>query len=750
MIAAKVYTQPATINSEYSPTDTVDFGMSFARIPITTYFNVKNLSPSETFSIGPYDKSFFLGLKDNHVGEFQEFENKTTVPFAVGPSDVQKFYVNFKSDSNLIINPPRKNTAKLRLGLYNSRLIPQPITDKDLVAYRDFVLIGRKTIHYIDVFETKLDFDSVYVNPKDTMRKNLIIQNSSKFQLSIDSLRFDRPFTAQIKHDFFQIPSVLNPYLEDGFQKITKITFYPINQGADKATISFGYKPDKVNYPDSVDIRSTEIVGVGVEQQLNIIECDTAPYTHNTIDFGDVDVGKTKRVKFIVRLFGNLPFGYIKDEIIDIDSDKPADGYKVIRKLNNSVHLQPFLTDTVIVEFQPTRSDTFNVRYQLTTDLKSRKVWGYQDSIFKRSFIFKGIGKQAEIASLPDTIDFGNIIINEGGECPTRRDSVLTLSNIGNLMLKVVEIKIRPDDSNNPFKVERDNMEIPGKESRHLRVFFDSIANQLKDYEAYLYLTTNSPKPKDSLKILLRARGVFPDTMDIKLPQNLKAMPGRRLNIPILIDKNKISLAKIYIDTISYNNTILNFYKEQILGTASELAEKITVKQDSASSSLFLNIRTRGAERFLLSDTLIILQFDTYLGDNIETPLHFVNPKFGDGKCSRILSTNRIDGSFSIDSVCGLEYKIGTSGRDRFKLMMPTPNPTSDILTLNFEMAFKTKASIMMYNSFGEIVKVIVNNELPSGSYETHANTFDLPPGIYFVKMNAGIFSDTRNIIITR
>ena len=734
------------IFNEYTLSDTVDLGMCMPGDELVTIFNLKNLTNHRLRMIG-IDPTYGVFKLPGHPGEYNEFFNVSNFPFDVGGNELKKFYFKFQAFS-ITSFPPRKNTARLRLGLFNPDSLALPSDTNDLAGFRDFVVVARKTIHYIDMFEDFISFDSVYVYPKDTVRRDLIVQNSYEKPLEVIKTEYERSYNAEITATIKSLPLKFEPYLHEGFQHVWHFAYYPRNMGLDTATLTISYKPDPVNYPDSLDERVTRIHAIGVQQDLGIIKADSAKeFDFNSINFGDVDVGKTKEVKFVIRTVGNIPFGALSQKIYQYDSDRPALGFKIIRKMIDTTDLQPFMTDTMIVRFTPARSDTFRARLVIESDIIHRNIIGYPDSVRYRTIILEGVGRQAEIAEIPGEINFGNIVVNETGDCPTRRDTLIPISNIGNLEL-LVHSRVYPDNNSNPFKVKPAFITVPGQQTRYILISFDSIIKKPGNYEAQLYILSNSPKNKDTLVSVLKARGVYPDTMDIGIPRNVRSKPGRRISIPILIDKNKASIARIFTDTITYNKSILYFYGTRKEGTAAEFSE-VSAVQSTDRGALFIDIETLGSERFLSRDTLIVLEFDTYLGDNVSTPLHFLNPKFGDGICEQILSLNKTDGSFSLDSVCGLNQKTGAQYYNGVLFKLLAPNPASNKIRVDFELDNQYRTQILLFNSYGEKVAVLSDENLRKGTFTRTFELKKLPAGIYFVEIRAGMYKKVEHLIIT-
>lgn len=732
------------IFNEYTMSDTVDMGMCMPGNNLFTIFNLRNLTGQRLRMIGLKPSFATLELPE-HPGQQFEFEPATAFPLDVPPNSLEKLYLRFNARA-ISSQPPRKNTIKLQLSLFNPDSTSFPDTT-NVKGLRDFIVIARKTIHNIDVFEELISFDSVYVYPNDTVRKKLIVQNSYTKPLKIFKAKYERSLNAEITATIMKMPLAFEPYKEEGFQHTWDFAYYPRNMGLDTAILSLSFKPDPELYPDSVETVKTRIHAVGVQQDLGIIKADSAvSFAFNRLNFGDIDVGKSKTIKFVVRTIGNIPFGALSQKLLKFDSGAPAEGFTLERKMVDTLDLQPYMTDTLVVKFTPTRSDTFRVRLVIESNIINRNIIGYPDSVRYRTFILEGVGRQAEIASMPDEINFGNIVVNETGDCPTRRDTLIPVSNIGNMSL-LVHSRVLPDNSRNPFKVKPGFITIPGRQTKYILVSFDSTIKKPGYYYADLYFVSNSPEEKDTLISKLVARGVYPDTMDISIPKNLHNKPGRRISVPVLIDKNKASISRIFTDTITYNKSLLYFHASRKNGTAAEFCE-VTAIQSEENGALFLKIQTLGSERFLSRDTLIVLEFDTYLGSTKSTPLHFVNPKFSDGICAQILSLNRLDGLFRLDSVCGLDMKTGKQYFNGIRFKMLAPNPATDNVRIAFELDGEYNVELYMFNSYGEKIATLMNESMKKGIYQREFELNDLPAGVYFIEARAGIYRKTEQLII--
>lgn len=742
------YAQPSSlIVNDKTTSDTIDMGMTLNGVPVITTFNLWNngnidlrMWPTNiySFAITPTN---IPGHSDDHF----EFDPETVPDFLIRPNESKKFSIRYNSNPSPVF-PVGKKYASARIGLAEKL----PLSDSDLAkGYRDFLLIVRKTNKFIDGYENFISFDSVYINPVDTIRKIWKVQNNIQEELYIDSVSFIREIIRINPHLFQNI--INTPYKLTPENKTVDfiIRYYPVELGFDSAFTLVEFKPEPKTNPEKKDSCFVGISGVGVEQNLLIIDAQGAQIKKDTIDIGNIRVKDKKDIELVFLNYGNIPFGAIKQEILQIGSDDNAEGFTFERKLNETIHLQPSRMDTVKISFTPPERKNYLVRYVIESDIIKRKIYGYPDSIKRIIFYVKGTGVEP-YPIIQDTIDFGSIVMNRG-DCPARRDTLIPIFNQGNMILEIKKIEIKPEFPATPFRINIENMNIPARSVDTLRIIFEALDSSPSEFEAILWLYSNSTQPRDTIKIILRAKGVKPDPINISLPSEIRAKPGSKIEIPILVEKEKVVLAKSFIDTLDYEHTLLKYLGYEKIGTATELVQftKSFIKEDENGGRLFIQLND---DKYLLpNDTLIKLRFSTYLGDKISTPINLLNPKFGDGICTNILTPVINRGNFSLDSVCGLEFKVGPRQSNfLFSLEELYPNPTSEKIEIKYSIAFETDVSFAIYNSFGEqIYSHNVLNHQP-GEFIKKVQTEILSRGLYFFEMRAGIFRQSRQFLLVR
>lgn len=72
---------------------------------------------------------------------------------------------------------------------------------------------------------------------------------------------------------------------------------------------------------------------------------------------------------------------------------------------------------------------------------------------------------------------------------------------------------------------------------------------------------------------------------------------------------------------------------------------------------------------------------------------------------------------------------------DEFTLSQNYPNPFNPSTTIEFSLPKDAKVKLVIYNSIGEEVATLVNNQLSAGYYKYNWNASDLTSGIYYYKL---------------
>ncbi len=87
---------------------------------------------------------------------------------------------------------------------------------------------------------------------------------------------------------------------------------------------------------------------------------------------------------------------------------------------------------------------------------------------------------------------------------------------------------------------------------------------------------------------------------------------------------------------------------------------------------------------------------------------------------------------------------------ESYSLRQNYPNPFNAGTTVEYDLPNDGFISILIYDVLGNEVATLVNEEKPAGSYEFEWNASNLPSGIYFYRMRAKEFVNTKKLILLK
>jgi uncharacterized protein YegL len=144
-----------------------------------------------------------------------------------------------------------------------------------------------------------------------------------------------------------------------------------------------------------------------------------------------------------------------------------------------------------------------------------------------------------------------------------------------------------------------------------------------------------------------------------------------------------------------------------------------------------------------LSNTVV---FETYLSD-VSSPVINIVPIFPELSNCLIPQNN----SQTINLItCFTEGRLIEISDKVYSLSKINPNPVTDDLNLDFEIAFDDNVELAIYNFFGEKVVEVVNSPLKAGHYSFYINASELPSGVYFARLRSGSYSTMESFVIMK
>ena len=107
-----------------------------------------------------------------------------------------------------------------------------------------------------------------------------------------------------------------------------------------------------------------------------------------------------------------------------------------------------------------------------------------------------------------------------------------------------------------------------------------------------------------------------------------------------------------------------------------------------------------------------------------------------------------VSGDFFISTPTGI-YEDGVNV-NIFNLFDAYPNPFNPTTTIQYSIPSDGIVKLIVFNTIGEEVKELVNEFKSAGNYEIDFSADDLTSGIYFYRMQAVSFVETKKMILLK
>ncbi len=87
---------------------------------------------------------------------------------------------------------------------------------------------------------------------------------------------------------------------------------------------------------------------------------------------------------------------------------------------------------------------------------------------------------------------------------------------------------------------------------------------------------------------------------------------------------------------------------------------------------------------------------------------------------------------------------------NNFKLDQNFPNPFNPSTKISWQTPVSSWQTLKVYDLLGREVATLINEYKSAGKYEVEFNAASLPSGVYFYKLNAGEFIETKKMILMK
>ncbi len=87
---------------------------------------------------------------------------------------------------------------------------------------------------------------------------------------------------------------------------------------------------------------------------------------------------------------------------------------------------------------------------------------------------------------------------------------------------------------------------------------------------------------------------------------------------------------------------------------------------------------------------------------------------------------------------------------EEFYLSQNYPNPFNPTTKINYQLPELSFVTLKVYDVLGTEIEALVDEEKPVGTYELSWNAEGLPSGVYFYRLQAGSFVETKKMVLMK
>jgi hypothetical protein len=214
-------------------------------------------------------------------------------------------------------------------------------------------------------------------------------------------------------------------------------------------------------------------------------------------------------------------------------------------------------------------------------------------------------------------------------------------------------------------------------------------------------------------------------TIEVNVP-NITVDAGNLVNLPVKVFTNGEELSALQFG-LKYDTTLLTFKGITSSSNAMEWITYVNANDGQVDWGGF--DKTNNEQTLQDGDEVVTLQFIAKQPQNLweESPL-YTSLKFAGSAQSEDLTITPTNGILQV-----LKSTMGNVNGNSIEVF---PNPTTDEITVTFEVEETTNANLSIYDVVGRKVITILDGQLPNGKYTYNENLGQLEQGLYMVTLS--------------
>lgn len=166
-----------------------------------------------------------------------------------------------------------------------------------------------------------------------------------------------------------------------------------------------------------------------------------------------------------------------------------------------------------------------------------------------------------------------------------------------------------------------------------------------------------------------------------------------------------------------------------------------TITTDISAGSQTIEVTS--TEGFSIGDNIVINRGGANEESNIITG-------FGSLILQSPLQFNHLAGERIINTTATSVEEKYSNILNNFSLSQNFPNPFNPSTKIRYSITQSGLVTLKVYDVLGTEIETLVNEEKPVGNYELNWKATNLPSGVYFYRLQAGSFVQTRKMILLK
>jgi hypothetical protein len=165
------------------------------------------------------------------------------------------------------------------------------------------------------------------------------------------------------------------------------------------------------------------------------------------------------------------------------------------------------------------------------------------------------------------------------------------------------------------------------------------------------------------------------------------------------------------------------------------------------STASELNNAGFNVQRSIAGNEFTTIGFVPGYGTTTEAKTYrFVDANLLGGSYTYRLRQVDFNGTFSYSN----EINVDVEALLNFELAQNYPNPFNPSTTINFSIPQSSKVTLKIFNTLGQEVSTLINQDMESGVHKINFDASELNSGVYFYRLDVGSFSEVKKLTLIK